>query len=104
TQGSGLRTQGSGLRAQGSGGHGTAFTHDPECRRTRRAPQRGGNPRAWQRGRATLDSIVVIEARYRRLVELSPDGILIVQDDRIALVNPEDEALLRAAAPHDVLA
>jgi two-component system sensor histidine kinase UhpB len=45
----------------------------------------------------------VIEARYRRLVELSPDGILIVQDDRIVLVNPAAVRLLGAAAPAQLL-
>ncbi len=45
----------------------------------------------------------MIEARYRRLVELSPDGIFIVQDDRIVLVNPAAVRLVGAAAPEQLI-
>jgi PAS domain S-box-containing protein len=41
--------------------------------------------------------------RYRRLVELSPDGIFITQDDRIVLLNPAAVRLFGAAAPEDIL-
>ncbi len=36
------------------------------------------------------------EERYRMLVELSPDAILVVQDDRIAFANPAAQRLLGA--------
>ena len=41
--------------------------------------------------------------RYRRLVELSPDGILIVQDNRIAFLNPAAARLFGASSPEQVL-
>ncbi len=41
--------------------------------------------------------------RYRRLVELSPDGILIVQDNRIVFVNPAAVRLFGATTPQEVL-
>jgi two-component system, NarL family, sensor histidine kinase UhpB len=41
--------------------------------------------------------------RYRRLVELSPDGIFIVQDDRLVLVNPAALRLVGATHPEQLL-
>jgi len=41
--------------------------------------------------------------RYRRLVELSPDGVLISQDARIVFVNRAAVRLLGASAPERVL-
>jgi PAS domain S-box-containing protein len=41
--------------------------------------------------------------RYRRLVESSPDGILIVEDERIAFVNAAAVALFGANDPHQVV-
>ena len=41
--------------------------------------------------------------RYRRLVELSPDGILVVHDLRIAFVNPVAVRLFGASGPEQVL-
>ena len=41
--------------------------------------------------------------RYRRLVELSPDGIFITQHGRIVFLNPAAMRLFGAAAPGDVL-
>ena len=41
--------------------------------------------------------------RYRRLVELSPDGILISQDNRLVFVNPAALRLFGASAPEQVL-
>jgi len=40
--------------------------------------------------------------RYRRLVELSPDGIFIVQDDRLVLVNPAALRLVGATRPEQL--
>ena len=45
--------------------------------------------------RQRLDSPIPME-RYRRLVDASPDGILIVDDDRIAFVNPAAVSLFGA--------
>jgi PAS domain S-box-containing protein len=44
--------------------------------------------------RQRLDSLAM--ERYRRLVDASPDGILIVDDDRIAFVNPAAISLFGA--------
>jgi len=41
--------------------------------------------------------------RYRRLVELSPDGILISQDNRLVFVNPAALRLFGASAPEQVI-
>ena len=41
--------------------------------------------------------------RYRRLVELSPDGILIAQRDRIVFVNPAAARLFGASAAAEIL-
>jgi PAS domain S-box-containing protein len=41
--------------------------------------------------------------RYRRLVELSPDGIFISQDDRIVFVNPAAVRLFGAGAADQIL-
>jgi len=41
--------------------------------------------------------------RYRRLVELSPDGILISQDNRLVFLNPAALRLFGASAPEQVL-
>lgn len=41
--------------------------------------------------------------RYRRLVELSPDGICISQDARIVFLNPAAVRLFGASAPEQVL-
>ena len=41
--------------------------------------------------------------RYRRLVELSPDGILISQDDRIVFLNAAGVRLFGASAPEQIL-
>ena len=44
------------------------------------------------------------QERYRRLVELSPDGSIIVQDHRFVLVNPAALRLMRAADEAQLLA
>ena len=41
--------------------------------------------------------------RYRRLVESSPDGILIVEDERITFVNPAAVGLFGANGPDQLL-
>src|SRR5580765_3366917 len=41
--------------------------------------------------------------RYRRLVELSPDGILISQDNRLVFLNPAALRLFGASSPEQVL-
>jgi PAS domain S-box-containing protein len=41
--------------------------------------------------------------RYRSLVELSPDGILISQDNRIVFLNPAAVSLFGATSPEQVL-
>ncbi len=41
--------------------------------------------------------------RYRRLVELSPDGILISQDNRLVFLNPAAMRLFGASAPEQIL-
>jgi PAS domain S-box-containing protein len=41
--------------------------------------------------------------RYRRLVDISPYGILVVQDGRIAFVNPAALTLMGAERPEDLL-
>jgi PAS domain S-box-containing protein len=41
--------------------------------------------------------------RYRRLVESSPDGIFISQDDRIVFLNPAAVRLFGASAPAEIL-
>jgi diguanylate cyclase (GGDEF)-like protein/PAS domain S-box-containing protein len=51
----------------------------------------------------TLESIRESEERYRKLVELSPDGIVICCNSRIEFANPAALRLLRAACPDDVL-
>ncbi len=43
------------------------------------------------------------EAKYRNLVELSPDAILIHQDGTIVFANPAAAALLGAARPEDLV-
>ncbi|KUG19913.1 sensory transduction histidine kinase [hydrocarbon metagenome] len=43
------------------------------------------------------------EEKYRTLVELSPDGILIHQDGRITYINPAGMKLLRASRPEDIV-
>ena len=43
------------------------------------------------------------EDRYRRLVESSPDGIFIIQDERIVFLNPAALRLFGAATPEQVL-
>jgi PAS domain S-box-containing protein len=55
--------------------------------------------------RAKLRKKVAAEPpdRYRRLVELSPDGILISQDNRIVFLNPAAVRLFAASAPESVL-
>lgn len=47
--------------------------------------------------RAGLRRLADSEERYRTLVKSAPDGIVVVQDDRIVLVNDEACRLLRAA-------
>src|SRR5205814_1845207 len=46
---------------------------------------------AWHRQPQRLDSLAM--ERYRRLVDASPDGILIVDGDRIAFANQAAVAL-----------
>jgi PAS domain S-box-containing protein len=41
--------------------------------------------------------------RHRRMVELSPDGILVVQDQRVVFVNPAAVRLFGATVPEQVL-
>ena len=41
--------------------------------------------------------------RYRRLVELSPDGILISQDNRLVFLNPAAVRLFGASAPEQIV-
>lgn len=49
--------------------------------------------------RALLDS----ETRFRTLVEYAPDGILMIQDDRIAYANPAALALAGASSAGDLV-
>src|SRR5215207_645551 len=52
----------------------------------------------------TLESVVSDPPdRYRRLVELSPDGIFISQDDRIVFANPAAVCLFGASAPGQIV-
>jgi diguanylate cyclase (GGDEF)-like protein/PAS domain S-box-containing protein len=57
---------------------------------------------ALERERA-LESIRESEERYRKLVELSPDGIVICCRSRIEFANPASLRLLGASAPEQVL-
>ena len=43
------------------------------------------------------------EERYRRLVELSPDGIGIMEDERLTYVNPAGASIFGAADPSELL-
>jgi PAS domain S-box-containing protein len=43
------------------------------------------------------------EEQYRRLVELSPDGIFITRDSRIVFVNPAAIRIFGASSPDQVL-
>lgn len=43
------------------------------------------------------------ELRYRRLVELSPDAVLVVQDGKVAFVNRTALVLLAGEAEHDLV-
>ncbi len=43
------------------------------------------------------------EARYRRLVELSPDGVGVHLDGRVVYVNPAGAQILGAASPEEVI-
>lgn len=43
------------------------------------------------------------EQRYRNLVEVSPDAIFLIQQNRIVFINSAGLKLLRAARPEDVL-
>jgi diguanylate cyclase (GGDEF)-like protein/PAS domain S-box-containing protein len=45
-----------------------------------------------------FDAIAEREERYRRLVELSPDGIAIIENGQVAFINPAGLAILGAAA------
>lgn len=47
--------------------------------------------------RRQADALAESEARYRALVEHSPDGIVIVQDDQFVYANPAAAAILGAA-------
>ena len=49
------------------------------------------------------ESLRLSEERYRRLVELSPDGIAIHQDGRLIFGNDELVRLLGAAGPEDLM-
>jgi PAS domain S-box-containing protein len=49
--------------------------------------------------REALESLRESEARYRSLVELSPDAVLIFQDERVAFANRSAADLLRAPEP-----
>jgi PAS domain S-box-containing protein len=51
-----------------------------------------------QASRALLES----EERHRKLVELSPDGIAVLQEGRFHYVNPAGAAILGRAAPEDI--
>ena len=43
------------------------------------------------------------EERYRRLVDLSPDAVLIIQRGKVVFVNPAGVKLLAARGPEDIL-
>ena len=48
-------------------------------------------------------SLAESEAKYRNVVELSPDAILIHQDGAIVFANPAAVAMLRAGGPGDLI-
>src|SRR5687768_2668060 len=50
-----------------------------------------------------MDTAHDASERYRRLVELSPDGIFITEDTRIVFLNPAAVRLFGASAPEQVL-
>jgi PAS domain S-box-containing protein len=54
---------------------------------------------------STIASGVMVDSdeRYRRVVELSPDGIFITRDSRIVFVNPAAVRMFGASSPSDVL-
>lgn len=51
-----------------------------------------------QASRSLLES----EERHRKLVELSPDGIAVLQEGRILYINPAGAAMLGRPAPEDI--
>jgi len=51
-----------------------------------------------QASRALLES----EERHRKLVELSPDGIAVLQEGRVLYINPAGAAMLGRGAPEDI--
>ena len=59
--------------------------------------------RGYLRARRAMIELRQSEDRYRRLVELSPDAILVHCDGRIVFVNKAGMGLLGATAPDDVL-
>jgi PAS domain S-box-containing protein len=70
----------------------------------RRAPLQG--ERIWHSSQLGLDSEHVVQEsneRYRRLVEMSPDGIFIHQDGLIVFLNPAALRLFGATTPAQVL-
>ena len=50
---------------------------------------------------ASVGPLFYAMERYRRLVESSPDGILVVEDERIAFVNPAAVRLFGRTIPID---
>jgi PAS domain S-box-containing protein len=49
------------------------------------------------------DSVIESDEHYRRVVELSPDGIFITRDSRIVFVNPAAVRMFGASSPSQVL-
>jgi diguanylate cyclase (GGDEF)-like protein/PAS domain S-box-containing protein len=50
-----------------------------------------------------LDAVRESEERYRKLVELSPDGIVIHQDGKLVFINPSGLSILGAREEHELV-
>ncbi len=53
--------------------------------------------------RKSEEAIRQSEERYRRLVEVSPDAIFVIRDDRIAFINDQGVKLFGANSPDDIV-